>query len=64
MGIDWRGRNNVVFPTGTALFDDVLYIYYGASDEQIACATLSFSDLINELLHYAKHKNDYDLART
>ncbi len=56
--------NNVVFPTGTALFDDVLYIYYGASDEQIACATLSFSDLINELLHYAKHKNDYDLTRT
>jgi len=46
--------DNVVFPTGTALFDDVLYIYYGASDEQIACATVSFSELIKELLCYAK----------
>ncbi len=48
--------NNVVFPTGTALFGDVLYIYYGASDEQIACATVSFGELINELLRNAKHK--------
>lgn len=42
--------NNVVFPTGTALFGDTLYIYYGAADEQIACASLSLSALINELL--------------
>jgi len=44
--------NNVVFPTGTALFEDTLYIYYGASDEQIACVSLSFSALVNELLQY------------
>ena len=31
--------NNVVFPTGTALFGDTLYIYYGAADAQIACAS-------------------------
>ena len=42
--------NNVVFPTGTAIFGDTLYIYYGAADEQIACASLSLSALINELL--------------
>jgi beta-1,2-mannobiose phosphorylase / 1,2-beta-oligomannan phosphorylase len=42
--------NNVVFPTGTALFGDTLFIYYGAADEQIACASLNFNDLINELL--------------
>jgi predicted GH43/DUF377 family glycosyl hydrolase len=42
--------NNVVFPTGTALFDDTLYIYYGAADEQIACASLSISELLKELL--------------
>ena len=50
---DWElnGKvNNVVFPTGTALFGDTLYIYYGAADEQIACASLSLSALINELL--------------
>jgi len=45
--------NNVVFPTGTALFGDTLYIYYGAADEQIACVSLSLSALVNELLHYS-----------
>jgi len=52
---DWELNgivNNVVFPTGTALFGDMLYIYYGASDEQIACASLSLSALVNELLLY------------
>jgi len=44
--------NNVVFPTGTALFGDTLYIYYGASDERIACASLSLSALLEELLTY------------
>jgi len=50
---DWEinGKvNNVVFPSGTAIFDDTLYIYYGAADSQIACASLSLSALINELL--------------
>lgn len=42
--------NNVCFPTGTALFDDTLYIYYGAADEQIACASVSFSGLVADLL--------------
>ena len=42
--------NNVCFPTGAVLFDDTLYIYYGAADERIACASLSFSALIQELL--------------
>ena len=44
--------NNVVFPTGTVLFGDTLYIYYGAADEQIACASLSLSVLLTELLLY------------
>jgi beta-1,2-mannobiose phosphorylase / 1,2-beta-oligomannan phosphorylase len=47
--------NNVVFPTGTALFGDTLYIYYGAADEQIACASLSLSALVKELLLYTLH---------
>ena len=42
--------NNVCFPTGTALFDDTLYIYYGAADEQIAIASIQLSDLLKELL--------------
>jgi predicted GH43/DUF377 family glycosyl hydrolase len=44
--------NNVCFPTGTALFDDKLYIYYGAADEQIACASVSLAALLKELLRY------------
>jgi len=42
--------NNVVFPTGTALFGDTLFIYYGAADSLIASASLSLSALVNELL--------------
>jgi predicted GH43/DUF377 family glycosyl hydrolase len=42
--------SNVCFPTGTAVFGDTLYIYYGAADAQIACASLSLSGLLSELL--------------
>jgi predicted GH43/DUF377 family glycosyl hydrolase len=42
--------NNVVFPTGTALFDDTLYVYYGAADKCIACASLSLKELVAELV--------------
>lgn len=44
--------NNVCFPTGTIIEGDTLYIYYGAADERIAVASLSFSDLLNELISY------------
>jgi predicted GH43/DUF377 family glycosyl hydrolase len=40
----------VCFPTGTALFDDTLYIYYGAADEQIALVSMSLSQLLKELI--------------
>jgi predicted GH43/DUF377 family glycosyl hydrolase len=42
--------DDVVFPTGTLLHEDTLYIYYGAADDIIACASASFSGLIKELL--------------
>lgn len=49
--------DNVCFPTGTALFDDTLYIYYGAADERIACASVRLSALIDELLlNVRKHE--------
>jgi beta-1,2-mannobiose phosphorylase / 1,2-beta-oligomannan phosphorylase len=44
--------NNVCFPTGAVVLEDELYIYYGAADEQIACATVSLSGLVEELLTY------------
>jgi predicted GH43/DUF377 family glycosyl hydrolase len=50
--------NNVVFPTGTALFGDTLFIYYGAADSSIACASLRLSALIEELSAYTvKNEN-------
>ena len=48
--------NNVVFPTGTALFGNTLYIYYGAADSQIASASVSLSGLVNELLQHTTKK--------
>jgi len=44
--------DNVCFPTGTALFDDTLYIYYGAGDDVIAAASVSLRDLVDELLTF------------
>ena len=51
--LDWELKgevNNVCFPTGAALIDGTLYIYYGAADEQIAVASVSLSELLKELL--------------
>jgi predicted GH43/DUF377 family glycosyl hydrolase len=51
--IDWEINgevNNVCFPTGTARFGDTLFIYYGAADERIACASVNFHHLVTELL--------------
>jgi beta-1,2-mannobiose phosphorylase / 1,2-beta-oligomannan phosphorylase len=52
--------NNVVFPTGTALFGDTLFIYYGAADSHIACASLSLSELLAELLTYTTKDEKYN----
>jgi predicted GH43/DUF377 family glycosyl hydrolase len=42
--------NNVCFPTGAVVFDDILYIYYGAADERIATASIALPELLKELL--------------
>ena len=58
--LDWELKgevNNVCFPSGAVVFNDTLYIYYGAADERIACASVSFSGLIEELLLY-KQQDD------
>ena len=48
--------NNVVFPTGTALFGNTLFIYYGAADSVIACASVNLNELIAELLIHVKNE--------
>ncbi|MCR8558387.1 hypothetical protein KXD93_12075 [Mucilaginibacter sp. BJC16-A38] len=47
--------DDVCFPTGTAQFGDTLYIYYGAADELIACASVSLAALLDELTSIAKN---------
>jgi len=42
--------NNIIFPTGAAVFDDILYIYYGAADKRIAVASLDLNELLTEML--------------
>ena len=49
--------NNVCFPTGTAQFGNTLFIYYGAADSLIACASVNLPELVAELLTYTK-KNE------
>ena len=44
--------NNVCFPTGAIIEYDRLYIYYGAADERIAVASVSLTELTQELKYY------------
>lgn len=44
--------NDVTFPTGTAIFDDRLYIYYGTADTNIAVASVNLEDFLEEIMQY------------
>lgn len=46
--------NHVCFPTGAIIWEERLYIYYGAADKCIACASVPVRELIDELLNYIK----------
>lgn len=46
--------NRVCFPTGTALFGNTLYIYYGAADKSIACVSVNLTELLDELMKQMK----------
>jgi predicted GH43/DUF377 family glycosyl hydrolase len=43
--------DNVVFPTGTVVFEDKLYIYYGAADTRIAVVSIDLNKLLDELVN-------------
>jgi predicted GH43/DUF377 family glycosyl hydrolase len=42
--------DNVVFPSGTAIFNGRLYIYYGAADKRIAVVSVDMNKLLHELI--------------
>lgn len=46
--------NRVCFPTGTALFGNTLYIYYGAADKRIGCVSVNLTELLDELIKQIK----------
>lgn len=48
--------NNIIFPSGTALFGDDLYIYYGAADERIGVSSVKLSALLTQLKEDAHHE--------
>lgn len=41
--------NGCVFPTGCVLKNDILYIYYGCADKYIALATVSLTEVFEEI---------------
>lgn len=41
---------NVVFPCGSAVINDILYVYYGAADKVIGVATIQHSELMRKLV--------------
>jgi predicted GH43/DUF377 family glycosyl hydrolase len=43
--------NNVVFPTGALLQDNILFIYYGGADKQIGCVSVDFQNLVKEFIY-------------
>ncbi|OGI74354.1 hypothetical protein A2W67_02830 [Candidatus Nomurabacteria bacterium RIFCSPLOWO2_02_40_28] len=48
--------NNVVFPCGMALQDDLLYIYYGAADSVVGVATVELNIILKALTRDIKKK--------
>jgi len=54
---DWEKQgviDNVVFPTGTIVNGDQLFIYYGASDCKIGLKSIGLTEIINELITTSK----------
>lgn len=55
---------DVVFPTGTAVFGDKLYIYYGAADKRIAVASVALKPLLKEIKRLGMtHDHERNLHR-
>ncbi len=44
--------NNVCFPSGAIVEAETLYVYYGAADERIGCASINLEALLSELCLY------------
>jgi predicted GH43/DUF377 family glycosyl hydrolase len=45
---------NVIFPTGSAVKDGLLWLYYGVCDTAIALATVALDELVQHVLSCAR----------
>jgi len=43
---------NVVFPTGAAVMNGILYVYYGGADKVCCLATAKLTALVDELMKH------------
>ncbi|WP_264510808.1 pesticidal protein Cry7Aa [Flavobacterium sp. N1719] len=50
--------NNICFPSGAVVLDDVLHIYYGAADKRVAWASVPLQPLLKALEQNHSHNND------
>ena len=49
---EWEKKgvvNNIIFPSGTLVVKEKLYIYYGAADTSVAVASVNMNQLLDEL---------------
>lgn len=46
--------NNSIFPTGSTIFGDKLYIYYGTAEANISVASMKLNDLTAELISHSR----------
>lgn len=54
--LEWEKEgaiNNIIFPTGAIVEEEILYIYYGAADKRVAVGSVPLKELLNKLI---KHK--------
>ena len=41
--------NNIIFPSGAIVYDEDLYVYYGAADQRVGVASINLKELLNQL---------------
>jgi predicted GH43/DUF377 family glycosyl hydrolase len=46
--------NGCVFPVGNVVVDGTLFVYYGAADRFVCCATAPLDELVSFVLHYRR----------
>lgn len=50
-------RSNMIYPTGAAIFDGELYLYYGTANNSIAAASVNMKDILSKLILFKNGNN-------